>query len=138
MKGNGSPPKRRKQSVHLVLGIKALSVNKLYKGIKERSHYYKKFRREVFQTLNGCSSKVNLSGNLTFCMEVGFSSPLSDLSNAMKAIEDVLSEYFGFNDRQIVRIELDKLLVNKGDEYMKITIKKSRKNIDRREKKCRK
>ena len=80
-------------------------------------------------------TNVNLSGNLQIIMEVGFSSPLSDLSNSIKSIEDVVAEYFDFNDRQVVTIHMDKYLVNKGDEFIHMIVKKSRKNIDRRSKK---
>ena len=59
-----------------------------------------------------------MTGNLNFVMIVGFSSSLSDLSNSVKAIEDILKDYFDFDDRQIVEIHLHKRLVNKGDEYM--------------------
>jgi Holliday junction resolvase RusA-like endonuclease len=138
MTGNGSPRRRKKQHVSVELPLPALSTNKLYKGVKQRSHYYKAFRKKVFQLLKEYdSSYVNLSGNLSLSMEVGLSSPLSDLSNTLKGIEDVLSEYFSFNDRQIVSITLDKKLVNKGEEYMKIHIKKSRKIVDYRTKQVR-
>lgn len=135
MTGRGSPPRRRKQHISVDLPLPALSTNKLYKGVKQRSHHYKQFRKKVFNLLKEYDSNVNLSGNLSFHMEVGFSSPLSDLSNAIKGLEDVLCEYFKFNDRQIVQITMEKRLVDKGCEYVKVYIKKSRKRIDYRSKK---
>lgn len=132
MRGNGSPPKRKKQHVGVELPLPAISTNKLYMGIKKRSGYYKTFRKKVLQYLatNYDASLVSLTGNLCMTLEVGFSSSLSDLSNAIKGIEDVLCEFYGFNDRQIVHIEMDKKLVDKGCEYMSIHIKKSRKRVD--------
>lgn len=136
-KGNGNVKKNGvKRRVELTIPMAALSVNKLYGGVKKRSYHYKKFRKNIFRYLADSTdyrrNGVSLNGNLTLKMEVGFSSPLSDLSNAIKGIEDVLAEFYNFNDRQIVRIELDKILVKKGDEYMKVTISQNRKKIDRR------
>lgn len=138
-KGNGDVIKKRvRKSVDLELHLPALSVNKMYTGVKRRSVYYKSFRGKVFKLLSQLDNYrccVRLDGNLNFKMEIGFSNRASDLSNAVKAIEDILAEYYKFNDKQVVHIELDKYLVNKGDEYMKIYINKSRKNIDKRRKK---
>lgn len=132
MTGSGKKT-RRKQHVSVDLPVPALSTNKLYKGIKQRSHFYEIFRKKVLTYLEeNYDNNVNLNGNLALSMEVGFSSPLSDLSNAIKGVEDVLCEYFGFNDRQIVYIEMSKKLVKKGSEYMKIHLKKSRRRIDYR------
>lgn len=134
-KGNGSPRKHtRKQSIKLYLPVPALSTNKMYSGRKTRSWHYKKFRKQVFALLKDESKHVDLSGNLQLSMDVGFSSPLSDLSNAQKSIEDIIAEYFEFNDRQIVSIKLEKFLVNKGDEFMRIILKKSKRDIDGRSK----
>ncbi len=137
-KGNGEVPRKKKQRLHVIIPIPALSTNKLFSGKKVRSYFYKNFRKKVFAYLNktypvGC---YNLKGNVTFYMKVYFSSPLSDLSNAIKGVEDVLSEWInnGFNDRQISKIILEKYLVNKGEERMEILMTKSRKNIDMRNK----
>lgn len=134
--GNGDVKRSRyKRSVTIDLPIKALSTNKMYAGVKRRSWHYKKYRSLIFEELKEYKpDNIKLEGNLTLKVEVGFSSPLSDLSNCLKAFEDCISEHFGFNDRQVVHIELDKWLVNKGSEFIKATIGKSRKNIDRRNK----
>lgn len=134
MRGNGSPKKKRKDSYSIILPIKALSTNKLYAGVKTRSWHYKKYRKKVFQLLDGSGGNLNLSGNLQLTMEVGFSSPLSDVSNAVKGIEDILSEYLGINDRQIFVLHVEKYLVHKGDEYIKVKINKVRRKFDKRTK----
>lgn len=138
-KGNGDVKRiRKKRSITLDLPYPALSTNKLYLGVKRRSYYYKSFRKKILKYLNDnyCNRSLSLKGNLRFEMDVGFSSPLSDLSNSIKAIEDVVVEWANsFDDRQIVSIELHKYLVNKGEEFMFIKISKTRRNIDRRYKK---
>lgn len=124
-----------KRSLDLKIPIKAISTNKLYGGKKVRSWYYKKYRKEVFQFLKAnYDDKVSLTGNLVLELEVGFSSPLNDASNSIKGIEDCIAEYYAFNDRQIVTIVVNKFLVNKGEEYTLVKLRKTRKNIDRRRK----
>lgn len=123
---------RRKSRVDIEIPMPALSVNKMYTGKKRRSVYYKHFRRNVFRYLNeNLTDKGNLQGNLGLSLEVGVSSTLSDLSNCLKAIEDIMAEYLDFNDKQIVHEELDKYMVPKGEEYMKLSIYKVKKNIYR-------
>lgn len=133
-RGNGDVKRvRTKKRIELKLPIKALSTNKLYAGRKTRSWHYKKFRRQVFQLLEAYDkTNVRLEGNLKMTIDVGFSSNLSDLSNATKGIEDVVAEWLGFNDRQIVTIELNKYLVKKGDEFTHMTLAQTNKKIDRR------
>ncbi len=122
-----------RRSVDLVIPYPALSTNKMYSGRKVRSYHYKKYRKDIFKFLStSYPDPVSLKGNLVMTMEVGFSSPLSDLSNAIKTTEDCIAEYFKFNDRQIIMIKMEKYLVNKGSEYVKIKINKTKKNIDRR------
>lgn len=137
-KGNGQTKRRKKQRLDVLLPLPALSTNKLFLGRKRRSYHYKNFRSKVFAYLDEHYDKsiYSLKGNLSLKMEVGFSSPLSDLSNSIKAIEDCLVSWIGnnFDDRQIARITLDKYLVDKGEEYMDISICKLRRNIDRRTK----
>jgi len=134
--GNGSPTRTRiKRRVDIRIDLPALSTNKLFQGRKYRSYHYKVFRKKVFTVLRQeLKENYKLNGNLKLVMTVGFSSKLSDLSNSIKAIEDILCEYLGFDDRQIVIIELYKYIVPKGEEYMDITIAKCRKNIDTRRK----
>lgn len=135
--GNGSPVRTRvKRRVDVRIDLPALSTNKLFSGRKRRSYHYKDFRRKVFCVLRSqLKETYKLNGNLKLTMTVGFSSKLSDLSNSIKGIEDILCEYLNFDDRQIVAIELNKLIVNKGDEFMDITLHKVKKNIDMRRKK---
>ena len=117
------------------LPYKAISTNQLYSGHKNISAAYKKFKKEVgLYLLANYSKPVKLDGNLVLTMEVGFSSSLADCSNAIKGCEDSLAEHFGFNDKQIVTVHVDKFLVDRGLEYMSIKISKTKKNIDRRSK----
>jgi len=122
-----------KRTLHLDIPFPALSTNKLYGGRKHRSFHYKKYRKDIFKFLkDNYPDPVNLKGNLVLTMEVGFSSSLSDLSNSVKGIEDCIASFYNFNDRQIISIRLEKYLVNKGDEYIKLKLRGSKRDIDRR------
>lgn len=124
-----------KKSLDLSLPFKAFSTNDLYAGRKVRSYKYKTFRKEVLEYLeNNYEQKVDLRGNLVLSLEIGYSSPLADASNGIKGIEDVVAEYFKFNDKFIVELHVEKYLVNKGSEYMVLKLNKTTKNIDRRSK----
>lgn len=125
-----------KKTLSLSLPFKAFSTNDLYAGRKVRSYKYKTFRKTVLDFLNkNYEQKVDLKGNLVLSLEIGYSSPLSDASNGIKGIEDVVAEYFKFNDKQVVTLKVDKYLVDKGAEYMKLSVVKTAKDIDRRTKK---
>lgn len=67
-------------------------------------------------------------------LEVGFSSPLADLSNSVKAIEDIIAEYFEFNDKMVIDTILRKYLVPKGEEYIKVLFKGCKREYDFRKK----
>lgn len=127
-----------RKTIDLSLPFKAFSTNDLYQGRKVRSYKYKTFRKNVLTFLEeNYEQRVDLKGNLSMSLEIGYSSPLSDASNGIKGIEDVVAEYFKFNDRQIVTILIEKYLVDKGKEYMRLKIRKTTKDIDKRTKKRR-
>lgn len=47
----------------------------------------------------------------------GVSSKASDGDNLIKSFQDTLCERYGFNDRDIYRWEVAKVIVPKGQEY---------------------
>lgn len=61
-----------------------------------------------------------LSVNLLF----GFSSTLSDLDNPVKMILDILQKKYKFNDKDIFKLEIEKSIVSKGNEFFEFSIEK--------------
>lgn len=113
----------------------ALSTNKLYRGRRYRSSAYEKYRKEVFSFLQDNVPKNNVcltDKPLDLYIEVGLSSVLADLSNCVKGIEDIVSQYFEFNDRMVIDIQMKKYIVKKGDEYVKLKLRTSRRHYDLR------
>ena len=101
------------------LPIKALSVNKLYRGRRFKSNEYKDYSQRVLYLLPAGSID---SEEIELVITVGLSSPLADLSNVVKAFEDLLQEKYGFNDRFVREIHLYKEKVKKGEEYIEFEI----------------
>ena len=48
----------------------------------------------------------------------GVSSKNADGDNAIKAFQDILAEYMGFNDREIYHWDITKVDVEKGEEFI--------------------
>lgn len=115
----------------------AISTNRLYTGRKRRSWQYEQYRKQVLEYLALNYNPLPLEGNLELYMDVGFSSSLSDCSNSVKGIEDIVAEFNGFNDKKIIHMEVNKYLVDKGKEFVTIELKESEKDYDRRTKKTR-
>jgi Holliday junction resolvase RusA-like endonuclease len=101
------------------LDIKPLSVNQAFKGKKFKTPEYTKYEKKVLYML----PKVNIPlPPYEIHFVFGFSSKASDLSNPTKLIEDILCKKYKFDDRHVSRIVLDKAIVPKGKEFIKIKI----------------
>jgi Holliday junction resolvase RusA-like endonuclease len=99
--------------------VKPLSVNQLWKGKRFKTPTYKDYETEVFYKLPPLTiPEGRLRLNLTF----GFSSSNSDISNHVKAFEDILQKKYGFNDNRFYRIVIEKHIVKKGEEFIDFNI----------------
>ena len=67
--------------------------------------------------------KINLPNSPFYIiLEVGFSNKLADIDNCLKPCLDILQKKYGFNDRDIYALDIRKMIVPKGKEYIKIKI----------------
>ena len=99
--------------------IKPLSVNQAWKGSRYKTNKYKIFERNVLYLL----PQIKIPDQrLQLNLEFGFSNRGSDLDNPLKMVQDILSKKYGFNDNLIYRTILDKVIVKKGEEYIKFEI----------------
>lgn len=100
--------------------IKPLSVNSAFQGRRFKTPEYKTFEKLLLMSL---PNRLEVpQGKLTVLFEFGFSSVLSDADNPVKMTMDVLQKKYSFNDRDVFRIEVDKVIVKKGEEYIKFEI----------------
>ena len=105
----------------LKIPIKALSVNALYRGRRYRTEAYNKYEQEIWYML---PNKNIPQGKLAVKLEVGFSNKRADLDNVNKSFWDICQKKYSFNDSQIYKIEMEKKIVKKGEEYISFEINK--------------
>lgn len=95
--------------------IKALSVNEAWKGRRFKTDAYKAYEHALMLMLPRMTIP---EGNLSLSITVAYSSKASDIDNCIKPFVDVLQKKYGFNDNRIYRMVIDKLICNKGAEYI--------------------
>ena len=102
------------------ISIKPLSVNQAWQGKRFKTNKYKAFEKELLLLLP--PMKIEFKGDLRVELIYGFSNSLSDVDNPTKPVLDVLQKKYGFNDRQIVELNLKKEVVSKGNEFIELSI----------------
>jgi len=100
--------------------IKPLSVNQAWRGKRYKTPKYNKYINDVLIQLKPL--KID-SGALVLNLKFGFSSKNSDIDNPCKCFIDCLQKKYGFNDKQIYKLIVEKLDVKKGCEFIEFEIK---------------
>jgi len=101
------------------LDIKPLSVNQAWQGKRFKTPKYKNYEREMLLIL----PKIQIGiPPYKLKIEFGFSSKLSDIDNPVKMFLDCLVKKYGFDDRDIYQINVEKYIVPKGNEYIKFEL----------------
>lgn len=105
-------------SFEVKLNVKPLSVNECWKGTRYKTKEYKSYEMLLLLML----PKKDLNDVNCVSIELGFSSKLADIDNPVKPILDILQKKYGFNDKDIFELHVKKTVVDKGQEYIKISI----------------
>ncbi len=101
------------------LSIKPLSVNECWQGKRFKTPKYKKYEKDVRSLLIPIKiPNPPYKVNYTF----GFSSAASDIDNPVKPFQDILSKEYGFNDKLIFEINVRRVKVKKGNEFIEFKI----------------
>lgn len=103
----------------IIIPIKPLSVNECWQGQRFKTPKYKAYEKHVLLSLPPLKLP---SPPLKISFEFGLSSTLSDWDNPVKPLQDILQKKYGFDDKHIIRAEVDKIKVSKGKEYFKFKI----------------
>lgn len=103
------------------IGIVPLSVNECWRGRRFKTDKYRDYEGRLLWLLPRMEIP---DGPLCICFEFGFSSLASDWDNPVKPLQDILQKKYGFDDKRIIRAEVSKVLVKKGNEYLKFEIRK--------------
>lgn len=102
------------------IDIKPLSVNQAWQGRRFKTKLYKRYEKDVMFLL---PSKMDIPvGELKVTYKFGFSNSLSDIDNGIKSFQDILQKYYGFDDRQIFKMIVEKEIVKKGEEFIEFKI----------------
>lgn len=106
-----------------MIKIKPLSVNDCWKGRRFKSEAYEAYEKELWYLL---PKKILIpDGELKVFYEFGVSSKNSDWDNMIKPFQDILQKKYDFNDNRIYRAIVQKVIVKKGEEYIKFSLKKN-------------
>lgn len=102
------------------LDIKPLSVNRVWQGRRFKTKEYKDYEQLALTLL---PKELNFPKRpYHFIIEFGFSSKAADADNCVKPILDIMQKKYGFNDKEVYRLWVEKKIVEKGKEYVKIEI----------------
>lgn len=101
------------------IDIKPLSLNHAYRGRRFKSKELIAYKKFLSLTL----PKLEIpKGKLRIWIRFGFSSKGSDIDNCVKCFLDALSETYGFNDNRVYGLNVYKVDVKKGEEFIEFGI----------------
>ncbi len=107
---------KRESMTEYTVQIKPLSVNQAWQGRRYKTSEYKGFESSLMWLL---PKDVNIpEGKLFLSLEFGVS-PLFDWDNGIKPFQDILQKKYGFNDNRVYKASVEKVVVKKGNEYIK-------------------
>jgi len=101
------------------IDIKPLSVNQCWQGQRFKTPAYKKYETDCLYLL-----PKEMFGIPPYCLrlEFGMSNMSMDVDNPIKPFLDILQKKYGFNDKDVVELEVKKVKTEKGKEYIKWAI----------------
>ena len=101
------------------INIKPLSVNEVFQGRRFRTKKYDIYEMQVRKMLPQIEFP---KGKLSLKYIVGYSNSTADIDNFIKPFQDILQKHYQFNDRMIYHLEVDKVIVKKGFEFIEFEI----------------
>lgn len=101
------------------LPIKPISLNSAYRGRRFKTPELVAYKKLIFYTAPAIKIP---EGKLKVKYIFGVSSMNSDVDNLVKCVQDSLAEKYGFNDKLIYKIEVEKVDVEKGKEFISFDI----------------
>jgi Holliday junction resolvase RusA-like endonuclease len=105
----------------MIIKIKPLSVNEAWQGKRYKTAKYKAYEKMLMLLLP--KMEVN-SEKLQVDILFGISNKNADIDNPVKPLLDILQKKYRFNDRQIYALNIKKIDVKKGQEFIEIKLAK--------------
>jgi Holliday junction resolvase RusA-like endonuclease len=103
----------------ITIPIKPLSVNEAWKGKRVKSIKYAKYQQVLLLVLPNMQLPPP---PYELHIEFGFSNVASDIDNPIKSFLDVLQKKYGFDDKNVSKMVVEKMIVKKENEYIKFKI----------------
>ena len=103
-----------------------MSVNRAY-GVGRKTMFkskaYKDYDALVSKALEGHSMPVDVAeGKLKIKFRFRFTRSNSDIDNPVKPLQDILQRHFGFDDKQVYRLEVEKLHYSGAPPFLEVEI----------------
>lgn len=103
--------------------LKPVSTNKLYVGRRYLSAAARRFKAHCKQWLIVSKDHVKPPhGKLEIHYVFGLSTDM-DVTNCVKLFEDVVADFYGFNDARVQGCSQRKIKVAKGEEFIAFTLR---------------
>lgn len=100
--------------------IKPLSVNECWQGRRFKTPAYKAYQTELLYRL---PKLILPNPPFEAFYRFGLSSVQSDVDNGVKPMMDILAKKYGFNDKLVMRMVVEKVKVDKGKEFIEFEFK---------------
>jgi Holliday junction resolvase RusA-like endonuclease len=91
-------------------------MNEAFMGRKRKTAKYRDYEIKVPKELPDLDLPDR--GPLGLRLRAGLSNRAADLDNVIKPFLDILQSHYGFNDNRIYYIEMTKVKIAKGEEYV--------------------
>lgn len=101
------------------INLKPLSVNCAFQGKRYKTKKYEQYERNALLLLPAFKL-TEPPYKLT--IEFGFSNKASDIDNPLKMILDILCKKYKFDDKDVYELNVKKVIVKKGAEYIQFKI----------------
>ena len=106
--------------------INPLSVNAAWLGRRRKTPKCRDYEVAMLELRDDCV--IPEEGDLFILYEWGLSNVGFDIDNPIKPFQDILQTRYGFNDKRIVTMLVNKYKVKKGEEFVQFSVH-SRDNI---------
>lgn len=101
------------------IDIKPLSVNEAYRGRRFATAELTQYKRDLGWLLPRMEVP---NGPLSARYVFGLSSIGADVDNCVKAFQDAIAEHYGFDDRVIYHLDVTKVDVSRGKEFVEFEL----------------
>lgn len=101
------------------IDIKPLSVNKLYTGKRYKTDDYRNYSNSLRWLL---PKNIQIYPKMTISLIFGFENTSSDTDNPTKGFLDIISKFYGFNDKNVYKLIIEKQITK--HPFIKFNIEK--------------